>query len=376
MMTLVLAVWGAALAQAGPGTAPDAAALYAGDRFALTSVEEIAPGIHVMRRDPSWRLPVLANTTLIVNEHDAVLIDGGFPSHAENIVAEVRRITDKPVSAIVTTHWHGDHNMGHFVFRDAWPDAQIIAHEATRHEMVSGRMDYVPRTAGTPVDELAAPALRTLEELEASGGAPELIAYFRDAAAGMEAVRADYARWQFVPADETFAERLVLHRGERRIEILFSGPANTEGDAYVWLPQERIVITGDIVVRPTPYGFGSFTASWAGVLREINALDYAILVPGHGDIQYDESYADRLARTLDHVFEQACAAIAAGAADGPAVEAAIDWEAVESGFTGDDPVLARLFEVWFKRPISVSAFNEIEAGAPCEVRESEAGPLQ
>lgn len=360
-----LALWAAALVQAAPEAADDSASLYAGDRFAITSVEEIAPGIHVMRRDPSWRLPVLANTVLIVNETDAVLVDGGLPAHAEHVVAEIRAITDKPVSAIVTTHWHGDHNTGHFVFKQAWPDAQIIAHENTHEAMTTGALNYVPSTVSTPVEELAAPARETLASLEAQDGAPALIAYFRDAVAGMAEVHADYARWELVAPDATFTERLVLHRGERRIEVVFFGPANTEGDALVWLPAERIVIAGDIVVRPTPYGFGSAPRAWAQVLRRINALDYAMLVPGHGDIQHDAAYVDLLARTMDHVAEGACAAVTVGAADGPAIQAAIDWSAIEAEFTHGDRVLARLFEVWFKRPISAGALAEIEAGALC-----------
>lgn len=365
MILPCLALWGAALGQTAPEAAYEAAASYAGDRFAITSVEEIAPGVHVLRRDPSWRLPVLANTTLIVNETDAVLIDGGLPSHAEHIVTEIRAITDKPVSAIITTHWHGDHNTGHFVFKQAWPDAQIIAQENTHEAMTTGVMDYVTRTAETPVEELAAPARDILENLESAGGAPGLIAYFRDAVAGMAQVRADYARWQLVAPDQTFSERLVLYRGDRRIEVLFFGPANTEGDALVWLPNERIVIAGDIVVRPTPYGFGSAPRAWAAGLRRINDLDYAMLVPGHGDIQHDKAYVDLLARTMDHVADGACTAVGDGATDGAAIQAAIDWSVVETGFTRGNPVFERLFEVWFKRPISAGALAEIEAGAPC-----------
>lgn len=338
---------------------------YQGDRFAVT-VEQIAPGVHVMIREPSWRLPVQANTTLIVNETDAILIDGGFGEHARNVVEQVRRITDNPVSVIVNTHWHGDHNVGHYVFKQAWPDARIIAHEATRRAMVEDDvMAYVANMGARTDDEaLLAPQRARLSELEAEGGPPELIAYTNDIVEGLLEVRDDYARWQMVPADETFSDRLVLHRGERDIEILHFGDANTEGDAIVWLPEERIVVTGDTVVRPTPYGFGSRPESWADVLRQINGLDYALLVPGHGDIQTDTAYVDLLIATMETVATGACAAVAGHGeeADADAVHAAIGWETVEADFTGGDPLLTRLFESWFKRPISAGALAEIEDG--------------
>src|SRR5690606_36284704 len=122
-----------------------------------------------------------------------------------------------------------------------------------------------------------------------------------------------------------FSDRLTLHRGERAIEILWFGHANTEGDAVIWLPRERIVAAGDILVMPTPYGFGSFPAEWGGVLRDIAALDYEILVPGHGDVQYDTTHLEALADMMDHIAHAAAAAVAEGAEDAAAVRAAIDW---------------------------------------------------
>lgn len=334
---------------------------YERDRFSVT-VKEIADGVHVMIREPSWRLPVQANTTLIVNESDAIIIDGGFGAHAENMVQEVRRITDNPVTVIINTHWHGDHNVGHYVFKREWPDAQIIAHEETRRLMArEGVMDYITNTVAMEEEEQLDPHRERLAALRSEGADPGLVAYTEDFIEGLPVVRDDYARWEIALADQTFAERLVLHRGERAVEILYFGIANTPGDAIIWLPGQRIVVTGDTVVRPTPYGFGSRPASWAGVLREINALGYGTLVPGHGDIQSNTDYVDLLIRTMDLVAAGACAAVAdrGEEADADAARAAIDWAAVEPDFTGGDPLLTRLFEDWFKRPISNGAIAEI-----------------
>lgn len=351
-----LAAWllltiGAAAQQAGD--------LYEGDRFAVKK-ERLAADIYVLRREPSWRLPVQANTTVIVNESDVVLVDGGFGAHAEKIVEAVREITDKPVSVIVNTHWHGDHNVGHYVFKREWPKARIIAHENTRAAMADGVMEYVARTGAIEDDEELVESLRTrLAALRKENGPPGLIAYTVDAIRGLPAVRDDYARWEMKLADETFRDRFVLHRGDRRIEILHFGRANTEGDAIVWLPEERIAATGDVVVWPTPYGFGSFPAEWGDVLRAVNALDYDILIPGHGKVQRDKAYVSQLAGLMDDVARQAKTAIEGGAEDGEAVFELIDWSSHDAAFAGEDPLLQRLFEVWFKRPISLAAYNEL-----------------
>lgn len=331
------------------------------DRFDVT-VEELADGVYVMRREPSWRLPVQANTLVIVNEDDVVLVDGGFGAHAEVIVHEIRRITKKPVSVIINTHWHGDHNVGHYVFRREWPGAKIIAHANTRSAMADGAMDYVANTAAQTDEDLVGPLRERLTQLEAENAAPGLIRYTRDAITGLPIVRRDYAKWQMILADETFEKRLTLYRGGREIQLLYFGRANTEGDAIVWLPEERIVATGDVVVDPTPYGFGSYPASWAGVLERINALDYAMLVPGHGEVKLDKSHVNKLRDLMAAVAGQACAAIAAGGEDADAIHEAIEWASHEQAFTNGDPLLMRLFEVWFKRPISRGALNEIERG--------------
>lgn len=335
-----------------------AASGYEGDRFAVKK-ERLAADVYVLRREPSWRLPVQANTTVIVNEADVVLIDGGFATHAENVVKAVREITDKPVSVIVTTHWHGDHNVGHYVFKREWPQARIIAHEITRAAMAGGVMEYVARTGAIKDDdELTAGLRERLRETKADGD-PALIAYTEDAIVGLPIVRDDYAQWEMRLADETFRDRMVLHRGDRKIEIFYFGRANTEGDAVVWLPEERIVATGDIVVDPTPYGFGSFPSEWGDVLRAINALDYNVLIPGHGKVQRDKAHVSKLAALMDDVARQAKSAVEAGAADGAAVYEAIDWSVHDAAFAGEDALLKRLFEVWFKRPISRAAYNEL-----------------
>jgi cyclase len=349
----------AAAVQGPLDTPSDTEALhhYQGDRFAVT-VQEIADGIYVFGRQPSWRFSVQPNTLVIVNESDVVVVDGGYGGYSENIVREIRRITHKPVSVVVNTHWHQDHNLGHYVFKREWPQAQIIAHHETRAWMM-GDDDFLGQKNPVDLDETTERQRQRLEKARQEGRSPAILAYIADVIEGIPAARDEFTRAILVPADETFSERLVLHRGDRRIELLYFGVANTPGDVILWLPQERIVATGDVVVRPTPYGFGSSPRSWANVLRSINALDYRILVPGHGDLQRDTFYVEQLAAMMSAVSKQACAAVASGAKDGAAVTQAIDWPSFEPAFTGGDPLLSDLFESWFKRPIGAGALEEI-----------------
>ena len=85
---------------------------------------------------------------------------------------------------------------------------------------------------------------------------------------------------------------------------MFLGRANTDGDAVVHAPRQRVVAAGDIVVHPLPYASASYPTEWVGVLERIAALDWAYLVPGHGDVQTDRAYVERVAATLRAVVAQ------------------------------------------------------------------------
>jgi glyoxylase-like metal-dependent hydrolase (beta-lactamase superfamily II) len=125
---------------------------------------------------------------------------------------------------------------------------------------------------------------------------------------------------------------------------------------FLWLPAEKILATGDIVVRPTPYGFFSYPKSWASVLRELKTLGATTIVPGHGEIMSDTAYLDLLAETMDLVAAQVDAAARAGKSL-EETRAAMDWSPVERRFTGEDELLPFLFNIWFKTPIVEAQYN-------------------
>jgi glyoxylase-like metal-dependent hydrolase (beta-lactamase superfamily II) len=81
----------------------------------------------------------------------------------------------------------------------------------------------------------------------------------------------------------TFKDRLSIRLGERRIEVLHYGRAVTPGDTFLYLPNEKIVITGDLLVNPVSFALSSYPTEWLRTLEKIDALDAAVLVPGHGE---------------------------------------------------------------------------------------------
>lgn len=309
----------------------------------------LKPDVYLLHRPDALRQPVEGNVVVVVNAEDVVVFDGGgSPLAAENAIRLIRSITDRPVSYLVNSHWHGDHNLGNQAYRAAWPGVTIVGHPNTREAMLGPPMMYVKefeKDLGPTVAEWT--ALREKGELSERRGAllDDLVLLLEDS-----------KRIVVTPPDLTVAGELVLHRAGREIHVRHLGRGNTEGDLVLWLPRERIVATGDLVVHPIPYGFGSFPREWIDTLGAIAALDFELLVPGHGDVQRDRGYLELLREMLAATRRQAADAVARGL-DLEATRKALDFSSFAPRFPQGD-MEQRLFQAWWVSPIGRSLWLE------------------
>lgn len=342
--TLALAL--AVLATPPPAPVPDPTGTTAWD----LELVPLQPGLFLLRRPDVLRQPVEPNVLVIVNDEDVVVVDGGgTPRAAENAIRLVRSVTSKPVSVLVNTHWHGDHNFGNATWRAAYPGLTVVGHPNTRRDILGAQARYLGKVAaqlGPAIESLAARVARG----EASPRQRALLADLRLALT-------EAARTTVSPPDLTVADALVLHRGARVIEVRHLGRGNTEGDLVVWLPRERVVAAGDLVVTPIPYGFGSFPGPWIEALERLAGLDFALLVPGHGEVQRDATVLRQHQALLRDVRAQVAAAVARGL-DLEATRKAVDLAAWGRKLAGDEAYPAALFEGWWTSPIARSAWLE------------------
>lgn len=324
------------------------------------AIDRVTPHVTLIYRPDPFRIPVEGNVTVIEQSDGLVVVDaGGAPGAGARIVARIREISDRPVRAVVLTHWHGDHNYGLPAFVEAWPDAEIIATEATLAAMRGPGREQV--------DDLHANLIAFRESIDAllEGGVTRAgqpledwqIEHFSAVAADLAAITPLAEGARLIEPTWTFTDTLVLDDAETPIELRFIGRANTDGDAVVLVPSERVVISGDIVVMPQPFGFGSFPGAWIETLDALAGLDWEYLIPGHGPVQTDDAYLQRLTALLEEVRAQAAIFAAAGLSVDEA-RAHIDLSAAEAGFTGGDPWRAFWFQRWFTTPIMLSAMRE------------------
>ena len=249
--------------------------LGAGD--AKFDVKKIADGVHVAVAAPAYK--VNCNTAIIESDDGVVVVDThSKPSAARVIVQELRALTARPVRYVVNTHFHWDHWHGNEVYPAAYPDAEIITNQITREAMVKKGLKRI----GDHVRQMPAEIARLKSEL-AAATAPDRRAKLAADLKLAEAYQAEVGALKPALPNMAFERTMTLYRRDREIQLLYLGRAHTEGDVFVYLPKEKVVITGDAVIGWTPFMGDGYPEDWVGTLDRLAELDWTHLIMGHGE---------------------------------------------------------------------------------------------
>jgi glyoxylase-like metal-dependent hydrolase (beta-lactamase superfamily II) len=271
-----------------------------------------------IRKEPPG-LTTNANSVFIINDDDVIVVDTTLtPGTARELLAALRKLTNKPVKYVINTHWHDDHIMGNQVFREAFPQAEFIAHANTREYLpttgLSNRKQAMSERGYTGFIQY----LRSrLEKNESVFGGPmdaeERATYASDIKIA-EAYMAENPGVQIILPTITLENRLTLYRGARTIDILYLGRGHTSGDIVVHLPKEGVVIAGDLVIWPVPYVGNpqSHPKDWSATLEKLIALKPGFIIPGHGPVLRDDSYLKLMSRLFASLSQQVEAGVARG----------------------------------------------------------------
>jgi glyoxylase-like metal-dependent hydrolase (beta-lactamase superfamily II) len=154
---------------------------------------------------------------------------------------------------------------------------------------------------------------------------------------------------------------LVLTRGDRRIEIRPPGNAHTQADLIVWLPKERIVATGDIVIWPIPLvgSEQSHVRDWPATLDAVLALKPAIFVPGHGPVLRSPEFPRQLRALFASIDTQVAAAVSRGETL-EATRKAVDLTSFRRQFAGESKVRQFAFGMYVTGPAVESAWRDMQ----------------
>jgi cyclase len=302
------------------------------------------------------------NSVAIVTDHDVLVFDTNvLPATAQNVLAEIRRATDRPVRYVVNSHWHPDHWNGNEWYAHEFPGVEIIASQDTRRLMENTMKVYV-RTLQHQLAQADAEVERQLQTGKSSDGTVlsdkernELLAQM-----GLErAFMRDYAAMHLVLPTLTFNDRLTLYHGGREFRFLhFVG--HTAGDSVLYLPAEKVLLTGDLLVYPVPFCADSHPTAWIESLEALERLDATTIIPGHGQVQYDMSYLKLVRTSLQMVVRQVHEALGR-AMTLEETRHYVDLASIRANFTHGDPELNAVFDGNFE-PIVRQVYDEATEG--------------
>jgi cyclase len=243
-----------------------------------------------------------SNNVVIVNDADVMLVDDGTtPAAARAFLEDIKLITSKPVRYVVNTHFHYDHTDGNSVFP---PDVDIIGHEYVRTAIST--FNVLNREPYTTSQGTAVPArIETLRKQIAQEKDAAKKATLETQLAAAQRTLEDLKEIKPTPPNVTYSSRLIFHKGQREIQLLFLGRGHTGGDTVVFLPRERIVATGDLMESRLAYMGDAYFDEWVATLEALKKLDFALVLPGHGTPFPDKSLITAFQSYLTDLTKQA-----------------------------------------------------------------------
>ena len=243
----------------------------------LFEFKPVVDGVYAAIAKPTFRTN--CNAAIIIRDDDVVVVDTeSKPSAAREVIAEIKKLTNKPVKYVVITHFHGDHFQGADAYRSEWPGVDIISSDATRESIVKRGIPKMKAELISVPHEMD----KLRNELQSANDAKEK-QEIQDRLQGAEAYVAEIKTLHVALPNETFDHSLTLPSDTRPVEILFLGKAHTDGDAFVYLPKDKVIATSDSLQAATPTMRDSSPYDWIRTLDNVEKLDFDYVIPGHGD---------------------------------------------------------------------------------------------
>jgi cyclase len=243
------------------------------------------------------------NNVVIVNDRDVVIVDANTtPAAARELVAEIRMITPKPIRYVVNTHFHYDHTDGNMVYG---PDVQIVAtdyvYDMLAHSDILHTEPYKTSVGTLPTQ------LDAVKKQAAAEKDPAKRAELEKQIKAMQDEIVQVKEVKVTPPTVTFSTKMTIHRGTREIQFLFLGRGHTEGDTVVYLPQEKIVCTGDLMESRPAYMGSAIFDEWIKTLDTLKKLDFNTVLPGHGVPFHEKSLITAWQNYLQDLMTQVAA---------------------------------------------------------------------
>lgn len=263
------------------------------------TIEEVAPGVFAAIAKPG----VACNGAFIITDDGVFVVDTHLrPSWARDLIQAIGERTSLPVRYVINTHWHNDHTQGNQAYLESFPkNTEFISHHYTREDILNQAIPSVKKALETDVPNQIAGIRKQLETGKGPDGQElsqerkmQLQTQLESQIAYLEELRS----MQITIPNLSFEKSLIFYKGERQIQILYFGQGHTRGDVVIYLPRERVIITGDLLTGGLPFMRDAIPSAWAGTLEGVGKLDFDKVIGGHGPVQLGK---DRLYLTVSYL---------------------------------------------------------------------------
>ena len=273
----------------------------------LFDIKPVAEGVYAAISKPAYK--VNCNAAIILLDDGVLVVDThSKPSAARALIEQIKKLTPKPVKFVVNTHFHWDHYQGNEAYPSSWPaGVEIISSEATRANIQRIGIPRIKNEIVVLPQEIAA-LKSALEKASTAEQKNTIQENLRQA----EAYFGELKLMQVTLPTMTFDHSLILHRKSRTVEILWLGRAHTDGDVFVFLPNERVLCTGDALHGWTPFMGDSYPYDWIKTLDAAEKLGADSIIGGHGDVMHGAQKFELWKEYFQELMDRTSSAYAQG----------------------------------------------------------------
>lgn len=322
---------------------------------------QVTDSIYVFKPNIDW---THGNGIAIIGSDGVFFVDTFIsPSYAQEAIKMLKTLTELPVKYVLNTHWHYDHVIGNGEFRKAFPDCKFIMHDSTNYFMKTQVKSVIEGDLEQSKQGLAI-LEKEKKERKTSNGFPitdSMLPFWDWQIQEAEELLNNYIPIQLVTADITFTDSLTFRWGSYTLHLKhLKQYAHSEGDVIVWIPQKKLVITGDIVVGPTPYETQPNALGMVNAIQQVIDMNPSIIIPGHGVVQYDLSYIMLLREAFTSYIREAENAVK----NNIPLKEAVAWiklDDLDFKFTGGDDLKKWTFRSLFKGRVVYQTYERLGA---------------
>lgn len=311
---------------------------------AMLIKEDLGNGVYLFRAPSDLDYWTSTNSVVILGDDEVTVFDSCTRAvTARAVIAEIRKLTTKPVRVLINSHWHQDHWSGNDEYAKAFPGLRIIASAETRAYMSRmGPRFFVDELGEFGLEGMRAELAKAIERGKLGDGTP-LTAEIRARKEASIATASQFAReieaLPRVLPNLVYENEMTFWSGRRELRLM-SLTGDATGSTVLYLPGERILVTGDVLVSPEdgngppPWTTNSYAVTpWLESLRRLEALDVKVIVPGQGPAMHDKSYLVRTVALFASIIDQVHAGLERGLVKLKEVQAAVDVDEIGRGYS-------------------------------------------